>query len=592
MSTAIKEKLENLPKWDLSHLYKSKDCKELKHDLNDLGDRVRRLQKLFQHQLSELDGDILASAIKEYEDIQDVIGRVSSYSYLLYAENISDAENAAFYQNISEKINDLYSYILFFTLEINKISDKELEKKLKESTDLEKYRPWIRDVRIMKEHQLADEVEKLFHEKSITSRQSWHRLFDETLADLRFDFDGKMLTCAEILNLLSSDKEENRKKAAKSIGKTFGDNIKIFAYITNVLAKDKDIDDKWRNFKKPISSRNLSNLIEDEITDSLIKTVKGNYENISHRYYKIKAKWFGQKHLNYWDRNAPLPGEKTAIISWDDAVDLVLEAYHDFSPAMANIGKRFFMENWIDAPARPGKESGAFSHPTVPSVHPYILMNYQGKIRDVMTLAHELGHGVHQVLSSEQGALMSDTPLTLAETASVFGEQLTFRALLKREKDQKQRQVMIANKIEDMLNTVVRQVAFCEFERQVHDKRKTGELSVDDIGKIWMQVQTESLGSAIKFDDEYKYYWAYIPHFIHSPFYVYAYAFGDCLVNSLYGVYQKQPDGFVEKYLQMLKAGGTLRHKELLAPFGLYAGNPDFWQQGMNVISGFIDEIE
>lgn len=584
--------LGTLPSWDLSHLYPSKDSKELKGDLSNVADRANRFQKLFAGKLAEMEGDILASTIKEYEDIEEIIGRLASFAYLTYAENVSDPEGSAFYQNISEKITGISSNLIFFELEINKIYDEDLEKKYESSEQLRHYQPWIRDVRVMRPYQLSDEVEKILHEKSITSRQSWNRMFDETIANLRFPYDGEQLTCAEVMNFLSSDDPKKRKSSAKAIGKVFGENIRTFAFITNVLAKDKEISDKWRNFAKPISSRNLANLIEDDVTESLITAVKNNYENLAHRYYKVKAKWFKQDHLDYWDRNAPLPDNKTKIIPWNEAVDIVLEAYHDFSPAMANIGKRFFIEKWIDAPTRTGKDSGAFSHPTVPSAHPYILMNYQGKTRDVMTLAHELGHGVHQVLSGEQGALMADTPLTLAETASVFGEQLTFRALLKRESSDEQRKIMIANKVEDMLNTVVRQIAFCEFERQIHDKRREGEIPVEDICQIWMDVQTESLGPAIKFDDEYKYYWSYIPHFIHSPFYVYSYAFGDCLVNSLYKVYQEKPDGFVEKYITMLKAGGTLRHKELLEPFGLFAGDPNFWQGGLDVIAGFIDELD
>jgi oligoendopeptidase F len=584
--------LKNLPRWNLDDLYPGKDSKELKADLANTSDRAKRFQKLFQGKLDELTGEILASTIKEYEQIQEVLGRISSYSYLLYAENVTNSENAAFYQNISEKITDIASLLLFFELEINKISDSDLEKKKKESEKLRYYEPFLRDLRVMRPHQLSDEVEKVLLEKSITSSQSWHRLFDETIADLKFPFEKEILSAAEIMNKMSNEDGAIRKKAAKSIGKVFGDNIKTFVFITNTLAKDKEMSDRWRHFREPISSRNLSNLIEDKVAQALLDSVKQNYPKLSHRYYKIKAKTFGKKQLEYWDRNAPLPNENTKIIPWDEAVDIVLSAYNEFSPEMAKIGKRFFDEKWIDAPAIAGKDSGAFSHPTVPSAHPYILMNYQGKIRDVMTLAHELGHGVHQVLAGEQGALMAGTPLTLAETASVFGEQLTFRSLLKREKNEEQRKIMIANKVGDMLNTVVRQVAFCDFEKQVHDKRKHGELSTDDICNIWMNVQKESLGPSIKFDDEYKYYWAYIPHFIHTPFYVYAYAFGDCLVNSLYKVYQQFPDGFVDKYMDMLKAGGTLRHKELLAPFGLDAGNPNFWQGGLDVISGFIDELE
>jgi len=324
----------------------------------------------------------------------------------------------------------------------------------------------------------------------------------------------------------------------------------------------------------------------------LIAATREAFPTLSHRYYRLKAKWFGQDSLLYWDRNAPLPDEDQRSFTWALARETVLDAYGAFSPDMAAIGKRFFDHPWIDAPVNPGKAPGAFAHPTVPSAHPYLLLNYLGKARDVMTLAHELGHGVHQVLAGPQGALMSDTPLTLAETASVFGEMLTFQAMLRAEADPKRRKAMLAAKVEDMINTVVRQIAFVEFERRLHDERREGELTAERIGELWMSVQAESLGPAIRFEDEYRHYWTYIPHFIHTPFYVYAYAFGDCLVNSLYAVYQGAQAGFAEKYLDMLRAGGTRRHKELLAPFGLDASDPTFWRKGLSVISGFIDQLE
>jgi oligoendopeptidase F len=358
------------------------------------------------------------------------------------------------------------------------------------------------------------------------------------------------------------------------------------------LIKEKEVEDKWRQYKKPVSSRNRVNQVEDEVVDALVGTVTKNYQKLSHRYYALKAKWFDVSQLNYWDRNAPIPGEDDAIISWKEAKEIVLNSYNTFSPHLATIGEQFFDKNWIDASPRAGKASGAFSHPTVPSVHPYILMNYQGKSRDVMTLAHELGHGIHQVLAGRQGHLMADTPLTLAETASVFGEMLTFQSMLKNKTSPEQRRLMLASKVEDMLNTVVRQIAFHEFETHLHDERRSGELTPDDIGEIWMKIQKKSLGPAIKLDPNYSAFWSYIPHFIHSPFYVYAYAFGDCLVNSLYAVYEESESGFTEKYIEMLSAGGTLRHKELLSPFNLDAGNPEFWEKGLSMIEGFIDELD
>lgn len=583
---------EKLPKWDLTDLYKSRQDPQIKLDLKKLAHEIKIFAATHKDKIILHHGKVLGTAIKDYEKICELMGKLQSYAFLQYSENMSDASYAALYQNISEQLNDLSSQTLFFTLEINHLSEQELRKKFSQSTSLRYYSPWIRDTRMFKPYQLDEKLEQLFHERSITACDSWKRLFEETISDMRFSYDDKKLTNAEIFDLLSHPKADIRKKAAKSIGHTLGEHSKIFTTITNVLAKDKAIEDQWRGFKSPISSRNLSNLLEDNVTEALISTVKNNYARLSHRYYKMKARWFNKEQLDYWDRNAPLPEQQEEIISFREAKQLVLKAYFDFSPSMERIGKQFFSNHWIDAAPAPGKDSGAFSHPTVPSVHPYILMNYQGKIRDVMTLAHELGHGVHQVLSAKQGGLMCDTPLTLAETASVFGEQLTFRALLERQKNDKQRKVMIANKVEDMLNTVVRQIAFCEFERLVHERRKEGELSTDDICAIWMKVQQESLGPSIKFDEEYKYYWTYIPHLIHTPFYVYAYAFGDCLVNTLYQVYLSQPEGFESKYLNMLQAGGSLHHKELLAPFGLNATDPGFWQLGLDVISQFIDELE
>jgi oligoendopeptidase F len=474
---------------------------------------------------------------------------------------------------------------------LNRIEDSELEKKLK-TPALAHYEPWLRDTRAFRPYQLSDEIEKLLHEKSVAGRAAWTRLFDETVAELRFPVGGKELSNAEALHLLSEPDPALRKEAAKSLGKVFGENGRIFALVTNTLAKDKEIEDRWRGFKRPISSRNLSNYVEDEVVEALIAAVRASYPNLAHRYYKLKAKWFGVDALPYWDRNAPLPDESERSFSWPEAQDTVLKAYAAFSPDMAAVGKRFFDNRWIDAPVKASKAPGAFAHPTVPSVHPYLLLNYLGKPRDVMTLAHELGHGVHQVLAGPQGALMSDTPLTLAETASVFGEMLTFQALVKAETDPKRRKAMLAAKVEDMLNTVVRQIAFVEFERRLHDERRQGEITAERISELWMSVQGESLGPAIRFEDEYRWYWTYIPHFIHTPFYVYAYAFGDCLVNSLYAVYQGAQAGFAAKYLDMLRAGGTKRHKELLAPFGLDASDPAFWNKGLAMIAGFIDQLE
>jgi oligoendopeptidase F len=394
------------------------------------------------------------------------------------------------------------------------------------------------------------------------------------------------------LILLQDNDRTKRQQAFEALAKTFGENLRTFALVTNTLAKDKEISDRWRGFKDIADSRHLANRVEGEVVDALVAAVKNAYPRLSHRYYALKAKWLGLEKLESWDRNAPLPTSPKAGVSWETARKTVLDAYGAFSPEMATIAGRFFDEQWIDAALRPGKSPGAFAHPTVPSAHPYVLINYQGKPRDVMTLAHELGHGVHQVLAGEQGALMSATPLTLAETASVFGEMLTFRSLLKTTTDPGERKAMLAQKVEDMINTVVRQIAFYDFERKLHTARLEGELTAEQIGELWLSVQTESLGPAVNTAPGYETFWCYIPHFIHSPFYVYAYAFGDCLVNSLYAVYQNAADGFQDKYFAMLKAGGTKHHNELLAPFGLDASDPGFWDRGLAVIDGLISELE
>ncbi len=580
-----------LPEWNLADLYPGRDSAELKRDLDESEAEAGRFRERYEGKLAGLSGAALGAAVAVYERLQETLGRVMSYASLVYAGNMEDAEIGRFFQNMQEKVNAIATTLLFFTLELNRIEEEALGAKL-EAPELKRYAPWLRDTRAFRPHQLADDLEKLLHEKYVAGRAAWTRLFDETSAALRFSVDGKELTSAEALHLLSEPDAGKRKRAAKALGEVFGKNARLFALITNTLAKDKEIEDRWRKFERPISSRNLANFVEDEVVDALISAVRASFPRLSHRYYRLKASWFGVAALPYWDRNAPLPEQDDRIIPFPEAERTVLAAYAAFSPELAAIGRRFFERRWIDAPVRPGKAPGAFAHPTVPSAHPYILLNYLGKTRDVMTLAHELGHGVHQVLAGPQGQLMADTPLTLAETASVFGEMLTFRALLAAETDPRRRKTMLASKVEDMLNTVVRQIAFVEFERRVHDERRQGELTPDRIGEIWMSVQGESLGPAITFEDEYRHYWTYIPHFIHTPFYVYAYAFGDCLVNSLYAVYQGAAPGFAEKYLDMLRAGGSKRHKELLAPFGLDASDPSFWQKGLSVIAGFIDELE
>ncbi len=581
-----------LPVWNLGDLYSSINSRKILKDLNLIEKLSKSFSKKYEGKVIKLSAIKLLKAIEEIEKIDEIMDKILSYAHLLVSENIENEKNKIFFQQMQEKITKFSSMLIFFTLELNQISDKKIKIFFKEKK-LIKYKNWIINRRSFKPYQLDKKLEKLLQDKSLTSSSAWIRLFDDTIAALRFPFKNNFLSSAEILNLLSDNKSSTRKTAAKSVGKTLGKNINLFATITNTLAKDKSINDEWRKLPNPVSARNLSNVVEDNVVDALSNTVSNSYKRLSHRYYAIKAKWFGLKKLKYWDRNAPLPFQSKKQYTWDSAREIVTKAYTDFNPSIGKIVEIFFEKSWIHAPVMTGKSPGAFSASTVPSVHPYILLNFQGKSRDVATLAHELGHGVHQYLSAnKQGHFNSSTPLTLAETASVFGEMLTFKSLLKNEKNLKEKKALLANKVEDMLNTVVRQIAFYQFEKKVHLQRKKSELSTEEICSIWIQVQKESLGPSIEFEEEYKYYWSYIPHFIHSPFYVYAYAFGDCLVNSLYGVYEEGLSNFDKKYITLLESGGSKDYKNLLKPFHLNPSNSDFWKKGIKVIENFIDDLE
>ncbi|EFL88655.1 M3 family oligoendopeptidase [Ahrensia sp. R2A130] len=591
-ASSVKTELGNLPEWNLNDLYPGMQSVEFKLDFDAAVPDAQGFEAQYKDKLAALSGDELAEALAAYEQLEERLGRVISYAGLIYAGDSSDPANAKFYGDVQERLTMAGGHLLFFGLELNAIKEAHMEKALAGSAALAHYRPWLTDLRLDKPYQLDAKLEQLFLEKSSTGAGAFNRLFDETMSALRFDVKGEELAIEPTLNLLQDKDGTMRKAASDALAKTFGDNIRLFTLITNTLAKDKQIGDTWRGFEDVADGRHLANRVERQVVGALVDAVEDAFPRISHRYYAMKAKWMGMDQLNHWDRNAPLPIASTRSIKWDEARDTVLDAYRGFAPEMATIAADFFDHNWIDAPVRPGKSPGAFAHPTVPSAHPYVLLNYQGKPRDVMTLAHELGHGVHQVLAGRQGALMASTPLTLAETASVFGEMLTFRSLLEQAKSPTERKAMLAAKVEDMINTVVRQIAFYMFERKVHEERRNGELTTDQINAAWMSVQESSLGPSVKLGEGYERFWTYVPHFIHSPFYVYAYAFGDCLVNSLYAVYQNAEDGFQDKYFEMLKAGGTKHHSELLAPFGLDASDPAFWGKGLAVIEGLIDELE
>ncbi|SMQ75653.1 oligoendopeptidase F [Devosia lucknowensis] len=583
----------NLPVWNLDDLYPGKDSPEFKAALDEAKTMAADFEARYKGKLATLTGsDKLIEAIKDSEKLGDLTGRIGSFSFLQYAQKSTDPDRAKFMGDTNEALTNLSTRVLFFELELNRIPDADLDAALERDPELARYKTWFADLRKAKPYQLDDKLEELFHDKSVTAYSAWNRLFDETLSSLEFEVDGETLNLESTLHLLSEKDEAKREAAFKALGKVLKANGRLFTHITNVLAKDKEISDRWRGYEDIADSRHMANSVEREVVDALQTAVQAAYPRLSHRYYKMKAKWFGKDKLNAWDRNAPLPTSDERIWDWDTAVSTVLDAYGRFSPQLADVAQPFFNSGWIDAPTGNGKLSGAFAHPTVPSAHPYLMLNYLGRTRDIMTLAHELGHGVHQRLAAAQGPILANTPLTLAETASVFGEMLTFRALLDKTTDPRQRFALLSGKVEDMLNTVVRQIAFYTFERKVHTARRQGELRTEEINALWMEVQAESLGDGIIANEGYETFWAYIPHFIHSPFYVYAYAFGDCLVNSLYAQYEKASDGFAERYFELLKAGGSKHHSELLKPFGLDAKDPQFWSLGLSMIEGLIDELE
>ncbi len=581
----------NLPEWDLTDLYTADDAPELARDLDWLEQECSAFAADYEGKLADLDAAGLLDCVLRNEKINAIAGRLMSYAGLRYYQLTTDADRAKFLSDCQEKVTVFTTPLVFFTLEINRIEDDKLKALFAANADLARYEPVFRRIRAMKPYQLSDELEKFLHDLGVVG-DAWEKLFDETIAGLTFTVDGEEMNIEGTLNFLTDQDRSKREAAARELARVFAENIKIFARVHNTQAKEKEIVDRWRGMPSAQMGRHLANDVEPEVVEALREAVVAAYPKLSHRYYELKRKWLGLDRMEIWDRNAPLPMEVSRTVGWDEARDIVMEAYGAFDPRMAEIADPFFNKGWIDAGVKPGKAPGAFAHPTVTDVHPYVMLNYLGKPRDVMTLAHELGHGVHQVLAAGQGEMLSSTPLTLAETASVFGEMLTFRKMLEKAKDQNERRVLLAGKVEDMINTVVRQIAFYDFECKLHEARRGGELTPDDINALWMSVQAESLGEAFDFMEGYETFWSYIQHFVHSHFYVYAYAFVDGLVNALYSVYEENPEGFQEKYFDMLKAGGSKHHKELLAPFGLDASDPKFWDKGLSMISGMIDELE
>ncbi len=583
-----------LPDWDLTDLYPAPDGPDFASDMAALETLCAEFAALYQGKLATLDAPALRVCVEEYERIEILAGRLMSYAGLRYYQNTLDPERAKFMGDAEGRVTTATTPLVFFSLEFNRLDDAHLARQLAADAGLARYKPVFDRMRTMRPHQLSDELEKFLHDESVVGASAWNKLFDETMAGLMFSVAGEPdeMNLEATLNLLTDPVRAKREAAAHALAEVFGRNVKLFARIHNTLAKEKEIHDRWRKMPSPQAGRHLSNHVEPEVVEALRNAVVAAYPKLSHRYYRLKAKWLGLERLQVWDRNAPLPIETPKTVDWAEARQTVTDAYAAFDPRMAALATPFFEKGWIDAGVKPGKAPGAFAHPTVTTVHPYVMLNYLGKPRDVMTLAHELGHGVHQVLAAGQGELLASTPLTLAETASVFGEMLTFRKLLDDATTPAERKTLLAGKVEDMINTVVRQIAFYDFECKLHAARAEGELTPDDINALWMSVQAQSLGDAFDFMDGYETFWAYIPHFVHSPFYVYAYAFGDGLVNALYAAYAGGLPDFQDKYFAMLKAGGSMHHKELLAPFGLDASDPKFWDQGLSMIAGFIDELE
>ena len=583
--------LGDLPEWNLSDLYTGEDAPELQRDLGWLETECTAFAADYEGRLADLDADGLLECIRRNEAISRVAGRIMSFAGLRYHQNTTDGGRAKFLSDCQEKLTRFTTPLVFFTLDLNRIDEDTLKAMYAQNADLARYAPVLRRIRAMKPYQLSDELEKFLHDLGVVG-DAWERLFDETIAGLSFTPEGEPLGLEATLNLLTEQDRSRREAAARELSRVFSANIRTFARIHNTTAKEKEVIDRWRGMPDPQTARHLANDVEPEVVQALRDAVVAAYPRLSHRYYELKRKWLGLERMQVWDRNAPLPMEETRTIPWDEARETVLGAYAAFDPRMADLAQPFFERDWIDAGVKPGKAPGAFAHPTVTDAHPYVLLNYLGKPRDVMTLAHELGHGAHQRLAAAQGELLSQTPLTLAETASVFGEMLTFRRLLEGAQTPDERKVLLAGKVEDMINTVVRQIAFYDFECKLHAARREGELTPDDIGALWMSVQSTSLGPAFDFMDGYETFWAYVPHFVHSPFYVYAYAFGDGLVNALYAAYEEAPEGFRDRYFEMLRAGGAKHHRELLAPFGLDAADPAFWDKGLSMIDRLIGELE
>ncbi len=592
--SSLSKQTNNLPAWDLSDLYHSAEDKQIDKDLERFRKLNQKLAAEFKGKIKDISPADFYRALQNVEESSIIGSKLGVFAYLNMVTRMKDTAAVAFYQKIDEKMTAYSKPAIFFTLEINQLPETKFKQLLKDK-QVARYKPFLERVRRFKKYELSEPVEAVFLDKSVTSGGAWRRLYDEHSAALVYTVDGKEYNDAEISKLLQDKDAKIREKAGKELNRVSRENAKLFTFIYNMIIKDKAISDEHRGYKTPVASRNLDNQVDDKALQALTSTVRSHYQDIAERFYRLKAKWLGVDKIQYWDRNAPLPFSDDKHYTWDETVKVVLDAYQRFSPRLRQLAEPFFntAHSWIDVPPRDGKRSGAFAMPMPQKFHPYLMLNFVGKQNDVLTLAHELGHGCHMRLSIKQGELNDDTPLTLAEVASVFGEMITFQSLLANLDDDKAKLCLIASKVNDMINTSLRQIAFHFFETRCHEERKQGELSSERFEQIWLEEMRESLGKYVIVDDDSRSIWPIVSHFFHSPFYVYAYSFADCLVNSLYQVYQEGsvPD-FADKYLTMLSQTGVKRYDKLLKPFGLDAGSPEFWNKGLQLISHYIDELE
>ena len=585
-------KKNNAPAWDLSDLYRSINDPQIKKDLETYRKQTAAFTKKYKGRLALLSADEFLKAVQDIEKRSEIASRLGGFAYLNMVTQMKNVEAVAFFQSIEEKLTDYCKPAVFFSIEFNKLTQAKINEWLKDKR-IKAYQYWLKRLRKFKNYQLSEPEEEILLEKSITSGNAWVRLYEEHSSRLKYTVDGKEYNDAELSKLLLDKDATTRLKAGKEMNRVLHENGHLMTFIYNMVMKDKAIEDNKRGFKTPVSERNLSEDVSDESVEVLAQTVKKHYKDIAHRFYKLKAKWLGVEKINYWDRNAPLPFSNDINYSWDEAVKIVLNAYKEFSPKLYNIAKDFFDHNWIDVPPRDGKRSGAFCSGPLATEHPYLMLNFADKQNDVLTLAHELGHGCHHQLRLKNGELNEHSRMTSEEVASVFGEMIVFQSMLKNLTDDKAKLCLIASKVGDMINTAIRQIAFHFFELRAHTERQNGELSEERLSQIWVEEMQASLGDSVIIDSDSSQIWSMVGHFFFLPFYVYAYSYADCFVNSLYQVnLAGTVENFADKYLDMLSMTALEDYDKLLKPFGLNPNSAAFWEYGLSLISSYIDELE